>query len=290
APPTSAERRPEKRIRCAKPVRLPIPAKTSSRPKTMASAELCTTVCRAAPTSPPIALAAPNPSSTSLSIRIRTMRKRTKVPARWGSETIAIARRTSNCVETTGVSTLPIPKPEIDAIAPAITAATAATTANASTRLSSYADDDAARDRSSPRPAPQQVDRVQCGRARGLRAPRPSSRRHRRPRHAAAQGARAARRQDHRSRALHLPLAAAGHRRDTLLSRPHVRPGALHADRVHADRRRGLSEVRPSLSPSSRPVPVDQTEGPPPRDPPQLAGARRPLHRRDERRAHPRAR
>ena len=46
------------------------------------------------------------------------------------------------------MSTLPMPKPEIDAIAPAITAATVAATVNGSTRLSSSADDDAARDRS----------------------------------------------------------------------------------------------------------------------------------------------
>src|SRR5207248_9127 len=50
----------------------------------------------------------------------------------------------------------------------------------------------------------------------------------------------------------------------------------------------GMSEVRPPLPPAARPVPVDQTEGPPSRDPSKLAGARRPLHRRDERRAHPR--
>ena len=57
-------------------------------------------------------------------------------------------------------------------------------------------------------------------------------------------------------------------------------PGALHADRLRPDRRRGLPEVRPHLPPPARHVPLDQTQGPHKRDPAQLAGEGRALHLR----------
>ena len=164
-------------------------------------------------------------------------------------------------------------EPATDAIAPRLKC-NRAMTAKRPRDYPPMRDDDAARDRASSRPAPQQVDGIQRTGAGGSRAPRPPPRGHRRSRHAAPSGARAARRQDDRSRALHLPLAAAGHRRDAFLSRADVRPRAFHADRVHANGRRGVSEIRPPLPTAARPLPFDQTEGPPSRDPPQLAGAR----------------
>ena len=127
APPTSAAPRPRKRRRCDRPVRLLIPAKSSKAANTIARTALCTTACRAAPASPPIALARPNPTSTSRSMCVRTRRKRTAVPTKWGSDTAAIARRTSTCVESTGVRMLPIPKPATAATAPAAIAAPRAT-------------------------------------------------------------------------------------------------------------------------------------------------------------------
>ena len=74
-----------------------------------------------------------------------------------------------------------------------------------------------------------------------------------------------ARPEDDRPGEIHLPDGAPGQQRDALLQDADVGPGALHAAGLHADRGRGLPEVRPHPAAASGPVPFHQATRPPQR-------------------------
>ena len=69
-----------------------------------------------------------------------------------------------------------------------------------------------------------------------------------------------------------------------------VRPRAVPAAGLYADRRRGMPAVRPHHAPSQRPLPVNRAQGPRAGNSAELAGARRALHRGYQRTANSGAR
>src|ERR1051326_3909951 len=77
-----------------------------------------------APVRPPAALAMPKCFSTCMSIVCRRDQKRIAVAMRCGMETATTASFVPTLSASSGVSTLPIPNPASDAIAPARIAAT----------------------------------------------------------------------------------------------------------------------------------------------------------------------
>ena len=139
-------------------------------------------------------------------------------------------------------------------------------------------------------PGPQQGHRLHPRGAPPIRAGRAAAAFGGTPRPAGRARHGASRRQADRPRALHLSDRPLGPERDAVLPHGHVRSGALHPDPLRSDRRRRLPRLRPHLPPRARHVHHTRDEGPHRRGAAQLAGARRALHLRLDRRAHPRPR
>ena len=102
-----------------------VPARTSSVPKTRVRMVLASWVCRAAPTRPPTALATPNCRNVGRSTSARSRSHRIAVASAWGIDRTATASAAGIHSIKTGVSRLPMPKPDTDATAPASTEAAA---------------------------------------------------------------------------------------------------------------------------------------------------------------------
>ena len=80
--------------------------------------------CNKAPASPPAALVMPKVKSTRRSRRSRMSTKRRPVATKCGTETTATASLVPIAVASSGVRMLPMPKPAMEAIPAATTAAT----------------------------------------------------------------------------------------------------------------------------------------------------------------------
>lgn len=105
------------------PVKPIAPTAASSNPKTTVSHCGCARVCSRAPANPPRALVTPKVRRTLLSMNFRNTKQRSPVATRCGIVIAATANFVPNSNASKGVNKLPMPKPVIDAIAPAIVAA-----------------------------------------------------------------------------------------------------------------------------------------------------------------------
>ena len=139
-------------------------------------------------------------------------------------------------------------------------------------------------------PAAQQGHRVHRRRARRLRPARPAADARAHDRGAGRPRDREQPPQGRRPRAVHRPGRAAGPQRDALLPRARRPPRGAPADRLHADRRRGLPGVQPHLPAAPRALDHARRRRPDPRAAPQRPARGRPPDRGHRQRADPRPR
>ncbi|MNL19353.1 hypothetical protein D3C87_1405490 [compost metagenome] len=117
--PASHARQPWKRNRSARPL-VPIPpTKTKMIPKMSVSDGLEANACSKAPAKPPAALVKPKLIKTRRSMCSRRSQNRYAVATKWGTATAATASLVPTQTANSGVNRLPMPKPEMAAIAPA---------------------------------------------------------------------------------------------------------------------------------------------------------------------------